>query len=189
MPCSFRDFIPPPGQHPRLDDINFNDFDPDTWAQWGMNQSFVKELWESWQTIYQEPFRGVTTDGEVKPNLFHLRREDAPIEAMQEAAQALISVAEEHSVANKMRYSAEADEWRRWMNPEFYFAKCGVRMEKYPKEVGSAILRIIQSSLSVRRFQKTLDCMRINDFLGDIIGASNLMNEGSYNLSFLERPL
>ncbi|KAJ5649102.1 uncharacterized protein N7484_002825 [Penicillium longicatenatum] len=135
MPCSFRDFVPPPGQHPRLGDINFNDFDPDSWAQWGMNQSFVKELWEGWQRLYQEPFRGVTTDGEVKLNLFHLRRDDAPIEAMQEAAQALIS-----------------------------------------------------SSLSVRGYQKALDCMRINGFLGDIIGTSNLMNEGSYNFILFGEP-
>ncbi|KAJ5673409.1 hypothetical protein N7507_002536 [Penicillium longicatenatum] len=107
---------------------------------------------------------------------------------MQEAAQALISVAEKHSVANKLRYPVEADEWRRWMNPEFYFAKCGVRMEEHPKEVGSAILRVIQSSLSVCGYQKTLDYMRINGFLGDIIGTSNLMNEGSYNFVLFGEP-
>ncbi|KAJ5991978.1 hypothetical protein N7451_007702 [Penicillium sp. IBT 35674x] len=188
MPCSFRDFVPPPKQHPRLGDIDFSDFDAHSWAQWGLNQPPVKELWEGWQKLYKEPFQGVTTDGEVKPHLFHLRREDAPIAAMQEAAQALVSVTEEHSIADKMRYSVEADEWRRWMNPEFYLAKCGIRMEEHPKEVSSAILQLIQSSLSSRGYQKTLDCMRINGFLGDIIGASKLMNEGSYNFILFGEP-
>ncbi|KAJ5523949.1 hypothetical protein N7494_010599 [Penicillium frequentans] len=188
MPCSFRDFVPPPKQHPRLGDIDFSKFDAHSWAQWGLNQFMVQELWEGWQKLYNEPFRGVTTDGEVKPNLFHLRREDAPIEAMTEAAQALVSVAEEHSIADKMRYPVEADEWRRWMNPEFYLAKCGIRMEEHPKEVSSAILGLIQSSLSYRGYQKTIDCMRINGFLGDIIGASKIMNQGSYNFILFGEP-
>lgn len=74
-----------------------------------MSQSFVKASWENWQKLYQEPFCGITTDGKVKPNLFHLRAENAPIQAMQEAAQSLVSVAEENSVADEMRYPVEAD--------------------------------------------------------------------------------
>lgn len=188
MPCSFRDFVPPPKQHPRLGDIDFSQYDAHSWTQWGLSQSIVQELWGGWQKLYNEPFRGVTTDGEVKPNLFHLRREDAPIEAMAEAAQALVSVAEECSIADKMRYPIEANEWRRWANPEFYFAKCGVRMEEHPKEVSSAILRLIQSSLSPRGYQKTIDCMRMNGFLGNIIGASKIMNEGSFNFILFGEP-
>ncbi|KAL4801565.1 hypothetical protein BDV18DRAFT_74020 [Aspergillus unguis] len=188
MASSFRDFIPPPRQHPRLGDINFGDYDIHSWAQWGMNQSFVKALWDGWQKLYQEPFRGITTDGEVKPNLFHLRGENAPVQAMQEAAQALVLAAEEHSVADKMRYPIGANEWRRWMNPEFYFAKCGIRIEEQPKQVVTAILHLIECSLSPRGYQKTIDCMRINRFLGDLIGAPHLMNEGSYNLILFGEP-
>lgn len=42
------------------------------------------------------------------------------------------------------------------MNPEFYFAKCGIRMEEQPKEVSAAILHLIKSSISLRGYQKTL---------------------------------
>lgn len=187
-PCSFRAFVPPPRQHPRLGDTNFADFDVYSWAEWGMSQSFVKELWEGWQKLYQEPFRGITTDGEVKPNLFHLRAENAPIRAMQEAAQSLVAVVGKSSLTDKMRYPVEADEWRRWMNPEFYFAKCGIRMDEQPKVVTAAILRLIKTSLSPRGYRKTVDCMRINGFLGDLVGAPHLMNEGSYNFILFGEP-
>ncbi|KAL4734466.1 hypothetical protein BDV11DRAFT_212750 [Aspergillus similis] len=153
-----------------------------------MNQSFVKTTWEGWQKLYEEPFRGITADGEVNPNLFCLRNENAPIHAMQEAGQSLVTVANENSLSDKMRYPVEEDEWRRWMNPEFYLAQCGIRLEEQPKEVTAVVLRLIECSLSSRGYQKTIDCMRIDGFFGDLIGASHLMNEGSYNFILFGEP-
>ncbi|KAJ5738506.1 hypothetical protein N7493_001661 [Penicillium malachiteum] len=188
MPISFRDFVPPPKQHPRLGDINFADYNIHTWAEWGMKQSFVKTLWEGWQKLYKEPFRGITTDGEVIQNLFHLRGECAPIGAMQKAARSLVAVAEEEGTFGNMRLNIEADEWRRWMNPEFYFAKCGIRLEEQSEQVKNAMLTLIESSLSPKGYQKILDCMKINGFLGALIGAPHLMNEGSYNFILFGEP-
>lgn len=185
---SFRDFIPPPRNHPRLGDIDFKDYDVYSWAQWGMNQSFVKDLWENWQRLYAEPFRGITATGQVEPDLYRLRSENVPVKAMCAAAQHLLTVSDEDYVSNKMRYAITANEWRCWMNPEFYFARYGIRLEEHSPRLREAVLSLIQSSLSEKGYEKVLNCMRINAFLGDLVHARHLMNEGSYNFILFGEP-
>ena len=77
---------------------------------------------KAWNERYDQPYKGITADGKVIPNLFRLadKHENfgAPIPAV-EAAQNAINVASEEE-REKLLRRVDAPEWRFWMNPEIY---------------------------------------------------------------------
>ena len=185
--ASFRDFVPT-GRHPRLGDVVFKDYDIYSWVDFGLQAPFVRALWEGWQNLYNEPFRGITSNGEVDKDIFELRNEAVPVDAMVDAANLLIEEAERAGVTERLRYSLDAREWRCWMNPEFYLAKYGLRFEENPEGVRVAALSLIKASLSKKGYEDTLTAMRVNGFLGSLVGAHHLMNEWSFNFILFGEP-
>lgn len=187
MATTFRDFIPT-GRHPRLGHVNFKAYNAYSWVDFGKQSPMICALFEGWQKLYEEPFRGITANGELEPNLFELRNEKVPVDAMVEAAALLIQQAEKAKLGEKLRYPIDSREWRCWMNPEFYVARHGLRLEEIPEGVRAAALGLIKASLSEKGYAQTLAAMRVNGFLGDLVGAPQLMNEQSYNVILFGEP-
>lgn len=52
----------------------------------------VVELWNGWQQLYAEQYRGITTDGQIVPDLYELRNERAPTKRMVKEARHLLTV-------------------------------------------------------------------------------------------------
>ncbi|EXJ70438.1 uncharacterized protein A1O5_06506 [Cladophialophora psammophila CBS 110553] len=184
---SFRNHIHR-GGHPRLGDVDLSKYDVDSWVEFGLGKEFIRELWEGWQKLYNEPYRGITADGQIQPDLYSIRAQGAPVDKMVEAARSLVKEADRFHLSQKLRYPVDADEWRCWMNPEFSFHRHGVRFEKHDEEVWVASLRLVQASLSDRGYEDVLAAMRTNAFLGGLVGASQLMNERSYSFILFVEP-
>ena len=136
--------------HHRLGDVNFEGCDVYSWVEFGKRIPFVRALLDGYAELYKQPFRGVTASDEVEQGLFSLREEDAPVNAMVEAAEILVAEAKAANVSKKLRCPLDANEWRCWMNPEFYFSRDGLRFEEYPENLRAAALNLIQASLSQR---------------------------------------
>ena len=55
-----------------------------------MKSPRAQGLFAKWEQMFNEPFRGITTDGHVIPDLYAPRPEGAPTLAMIEAVNALL---------------------------------------------------------------------------------------------------
>jgi hypothetical protein len=64
---------------------------PRSHAQARLKSPRAQELFGTWEKMFAEPFRGITTAGKAIPDLFTLRPEGAPTLAMIEAVNALMS--------------------------------------------------------------------------------------------------
>ena len=73
----------------------------------------------NWEKMLNGPFRGITTDGEVIPDLFAPRPEDAPTLAMIEATNALLAMMSPEQRKTSC-FPVGSDQWRRWQNTELY---------------------------------------------------------------------
>ena len=51
-----------------------------------------------------------------------------------------------------------------------------------------AAMAVVQASLSLEGYAKALDCMFMNSFLGQVMGAPQILNEYSYNFSIFGTP-
>jgi hypothetical protein len=87
------------------------------------------ELTQAWAKLYDEPFKGVTSDGSIREGLFESQDEEVEIEGVVKKAEELLgklSVEEKQ----KLSYDVGAKEWRAWSNPEILLRPFGVRLEE-----------------------------------------------------------
>jgi len=72
----------------------------------------AKEFFAQWEKQLAEPFKGITTDGQAVPGLYKLEPNGAPLAAMTDAAQALLSLLTE-AQRKASRFTADSKTWRR----------------------------------------------------------------------------
>ena len=184
MTNDFRKLLPTPGQG-RWKDIE--DRDIYEHARLSRAVPHLVEIIATWDRAYAEPFVGITTDGRARPGLFALADEGAPVKAATNAARRLIAIVTDEQ-RPKLSYAIDAREWRGWMNPEFYLNEHGLRLEEIAPAAAEAALFLLQCSMSPVGYEKALNCMRANQFLGELIGARKIMNAQSYNILIFGVP-
>ncbi|KAK3397762.1 hypothetical protein B0T20DRAFT_230924 [Sordaria brevicollis] len=146
----------------------------------GGNPPWLHGLYLHWRKLFQYPFKGITNDGTVRPNLFTLQDEGMPIDSIVDAAFKLTTLLtpEQHS---SVVYHIDSPEWRSWSNPEFLLSNKGIRLDEVMPSIREAVLAVLQATLSPEGYTKALGAMRINGFLGDLVQAPRVCNEFSYN--------
>lgn len=184
----FREYLFPAG-HPRITELH--GLDTYAYTPVARHNEFTGGLIEGWRALYEQPYRGVTVDGQIIPGLFPLQRpadaDAAPAAAMVAAARRLLALLDDAG-RERIVYPADSLEWRHWANPEFMQFDTGLRLEFQPQEVRDACMDLVTASLSERGAHDVRTMMRINGFLGDVVGLPGIMNEYSYNFSIFGEP-
>ncbi|KAF4625767.1 hypothetical protein G7Y89_g12398 [Cudoniella acicularis] len=146
----------------------------------------VVEINKKWDGLWKEPFKGVTNDGRVIPNLYPVEDDGIPIQDIVNAGNAVISTLSDAQKKEVLR-PLNAPERQAWSNPELYVHRFGVRLDEAAEDTRLAVLQLMKATLSPEGFEKALSAMRINGFLGELVGAPKVMNLYSYNfLQFAE---
>ncbi|KIV93339.1 hypothetical protein PV10_04557 [Exophiala mesophila] len=153
----------------------------------GGQPPWLHALYLHWRDLLKAPFKGVTTDGKVRPDLYQLQDEGIPIEDIVKVAKTALSglTPEQQST---LSYHIDSPEWRTWSNPEFLLSHKGVRLDELTSEARDSILKILSVTLSPEGYQKAIAAMRINGFLGDLVKSPAVMNEYSYNFVLFGEP-
>jgi len=185
MSNNFRDLIPPP-DHPRIAGIAERDAYSHA-ANALATRPRVQGLLAERRARINEPFRGITTDGDVVPDLYALADEDAPVAAMADAARGVLNAATAEERA-RLCHAIDAPQWRMWSNPELYFDRFGLRLDELGAPLREAILAVMQASLSAKGYARARGAMRTNGFLGELVNAPRVMNQFSYNFTLFSEP-
>ncbi|MGH8188900.1 MAG: DUF3500 domain-containing protein [Steroidobacteraceae bacterium] len=134
-----------------------------------------------------EPFKGVTTNGELVSGLFPIRSSGVSTEPVRRSAEAFIAALTE-AQRTKALYPVDDDEWRKWMNPHFYVRQ-GVSFGEMNDAQGAAALELLRTSLSAKGLKLTRDIMRLNHTLGELNQNNfNEYGEGRYWLTVMGKP-
>src|SRR5262245_2025455 len=142
----------------------------------GSASRMVDPIPEGWKNTYAraeralaEPFRGITTDGQVVPGLFSLQQTGVSTRPVKDAADAFISslTAAQQKVA---LHPIDSQEWRKWTNWEQYPLRHGVSLDQMSASQRDAALELLRVSLSVRGFETARNVMKLNEVLGEITG-------------------
>ncbi|KAI0154901.1 hypothetical protein GGR57DRAFT_465369 [Xylariaceae sp. FL1272] len=144
-------------------------------------------LYTHWRKLLQEPFKGITNDGIVRPDLFKIRDEDIPIEDIVLKASAVVSQLTPEQRAKTLLH-IDSPEWRTWSNPEFLISDKGIRLDEITSALRDAVLAVLAATLSPEGYEKAVGAMRINHFLGELVNAPRVMNEYSYNFVLFSTP-
>ncbi len=177
----FRPWVPPPGQS-RIAGAT-----PAEHTENRTRSARAAELLAGWSALSERPFTGITADGVVRAELFPLEPAGAPAGAMASAARTLL---ERLSPAQRKRahFPVGSDLWRRWQNTELYLESHGLRLDEAAPALREAVLDVLRAGLSARGFEKTRAVMRLNAFLGDLVGGAAILGEWSFTFCLFGTP-
>ena len=113
-----------------------------------------------------EPFKGVTTDGTVKPGLFPIKSTGVSTEPVVKAANALLASLSTEQRA-KTKFAIDDDEWRKWMNQHFYIRQ-GVSFKEMTDNQRELAISLMRASLSAKGLKLSQDIMKLNHTLGEL---------------------
>ena len=134
-----------------------------------------------------ESFRGITTDGEVVPNLFPIEATDVNTVPVREAARRFLDSLSAEQRANT-QFAADDEEWRKWGNQHIYYRQ-GISFEAMNDSQQQAAWALLDASLSARGFNLARDIMRLNHTLGELNGDNFVeYGEGKYWLTIMGDP-
>ena len=113
-----------------------------------------------------EPFKGITTNGTVEPNLFKIKSTGVSTEPVRKAAEAFLkSLSAEQSA--KAKFAVDDDEWRKWMNQHFY-RRQGIGFEDMNDKQKELAFGMMKASLSAKGLKLSRDIMHLNETLGEL---------------------
>ncbi|MCU1760905.1 DUF3500 domain-containing protein [Pseudomonas sp. 14P_8.1_Bac3] len=181
---NFRDFLLALDS-PRIVDARGKD--PFEYAKPIIASAKAKSLIDTWQTLYREPFKGTTANGQVEPGLFQLTNEGFDARNAVAAAQALLASLNAGE-RKALQYPVDAPQWRDWYNPEFPMNANGVRLDYLSSASRDAVMNVLRASLSAEGYLKTEQCRIANLFLGELYDLRNIMNEWSYHFLLFGTP-
>lgn len=189
MPADFRQYLFP-HDHPRLAEVRGMDpYAYRTAAQ--VDGTFTGNLIKRWKPLYCNTFSGITENGSLREGIHRFEEprpgEEAPVAEMVKAADDLLAALDDAS-RKRIRYAVDAVEWQTWANPEFMQFDTGLRLEIQSVKVREKALALMAASLSVRGYELVRTVMRINGFLGEVVGLQSIMNEYSYNFALYGDP-
>ncbi len=140
-----------------------------------------------WERLLAEPFKGITTDGTVVPGLYSLAPNGAPTEAIADAVNALLGRLTREQRA-RMSFLVDSSQWRRWQNTELYLEDYGLRLDEVSAPLREAVMAVLRASLSAKGYEMSRDVMRLNGFLGDLVGGPQVLGEWSYIFCLFGTP-
>lgn len=148
---------------------------------------FLRDLLGYWESLYHEPYVGITTDGEVRSGLYELAEHPAADPGPSEAAWSLLEMLDDGE-REQVFYPIDAPQWRAWSNPEFVVHPVGLRLEDLDPSKSAAVMELVRTALSLEGYRQVREAMRLNAYLGDLVGLPNIMNERSYFFALYGEP-
>jgi hypothetical protein len=136
---------------------------------------------------FEEPFTGITSDGQRRDRLFSLRETGADTRELTEAAQAFLAHLGPEQ-RDKAVFPLDAEERRRWINVHIYIFRHGVMLEDLDPEGRRLGLELLRHTLSHRGFAQARDIMVMNRLLADIANSPDEFGEWPYFVSIFGDP-
>ena len=133
-----------------------------------------------------EPFKGITTSGDVMPGLFEIRPSGVSTEPVRNAAEKFIAALTSVQLARTM-FPVDDVEWRKWMNQHFY-ARQGISFAEMTEAQRQAAFGLMRASLSAKGFELTRNIMRLNETLAELAGDHDFLGEWLYYIQIFGRP-
>lgn len=124
-----------------------------------------------------EPFKGVTTNGEIRTDLYPIQPTGVSTEAIRQAATAFVDALTPHQ-RQKALFKLDDVKWRKWMNVHFYIRQ-GVSFEEMTISQREAAFNMMAASLSAKGLQLSRDIMRLNHTLGEL-NNNNFVDYGEW---------
>jgi len=133
-----------------------------------------------------QPFKGITTNGNVLPGLFEISPTGVSTEPVRIAAEKFIASLSGTQLARTM-FPVDDPEWRKWMNQHFYVRQ-GTCFQEMTEAQRDPAFGLFRASLSAKGLELTRNIMRLNETLAELSGDHDFLGEWLYYITIMGRP-
>jgi hypothetical protein len=133
-----------------------------------------------------EPFRGITTDGDVVTGLFPIRATGVSTDRVRIAADAFLAALSAEQRA-ETTFPVDDEEWRLWSNTSGY-ARQGVSFARMDDEQREAAFAMLRAGLSAPGFDKARNIMRLNHHMAELLNNFERYGEWLYHVTVMGEP-
>ena len=152
----------------------------------GMAERFRRMSAEYERKGLAEPFKGITADGTVEPNLFGIHSTGVSTAPVRTAAERFLASLD-HAQRGRTLFALDDPEWRKWMNQHFYVRQ-GVSFQEMTAPQRAAAFGLLEAALSARGLRLTRDIMRLNETLAELTGDHEFLGEWLYFITVMGKP-
>ena len=85
-------------------------------------------------------------------------------------------------------FPVDSELWRHWQNTELYVEHHGLRLDEVDDSTKQAVMNVLRAALSGKGYQITRDVMRLNQFLGDLVGGPAVLGEWAFIFCLFGAP-
>lgn len=133
-----------------------------------------------------EPFKGVTTNGEVVAGLFPIRATGVSTGPVREAALSFIAALTPEQRASTT-FPVDDTEWRRWNNVH-RATRAGVSFREMSEDQRARAFELLRAGLSAKGLEKSRNIMRLNETIAELTKRFDEYGEGLYHLTMMGEP-
>jgi hypothetical protein len=133
-----------------------------------------------------DPFKGVTTDGNVRSGLFPIRATGVTTRPVREAAAKFITALTPEQ-RGKTTFAGDDVEWRRWNNVH-RAVRQGVAFKEMTEPQKSAAFDLLRAGLSAKGLEKARNIMRLNEHIAELTNKFTEYGEGLYHITVMGEP-
>lgn len=152
----------------------------------GMAERFRRMSADAERKGLAEPYKGITTDGNIVPGLFPIHATGVSTDAVRSAAERFLSSLTSEQRARTM-FAVDDPEWRKWMNQHFYVRQ-GVSFREMNDAQRGAAFGLMRASLSARGMELTRNIMRLNETLAELTNDHEFLGEWLYFITVMGKP-
>jgi hypothetical protein len=134
-----------------------------------------------------EPFKGITTNGNVTPGLFGIQKTDVSTQTIREAAEAFLGSLNAEQRA-KTLFPVDTDQWRKWSNIHPTLMRHGMPLFEMNDAQRDHAFALLRESLSKEGFEEALNIMHLNETVLEMTGRLAEYGEDLYWLSIMGTP-
>jgi hypothetical protein len=145
-------------------------------------ERFSREI----RSALDEPFRGVTADGQVEPGLFAIQVTGVTTEPVRTAADAFLAGLTEEQ-RKRTQFAVDDPEWRKWDNRHFYVRQ-GMGFDEMTDGQRDLAFSLLRAGLSAKGLQKTRDIMRLNETLAELTNNFQEYGQWLYWITIMGKP-
>jgi len=146
----------------------------------------TKGMKEAGDRATEEPFAGITENGELRHGLFPVAPTGVSTAPIKAAAEAFLTSLGPRR--NEAVFEVESDKWRRWSNVHMFLMRHGVCMEGMTEPQKDAAFGLMRASLSGAGYETATNIMKLNETIREITGRNLEFSDQLYWFSIFGEP-
>lgn len=147
----------------------------------------IKARIESAEVLLAEDFRGITSDGTVRPGLYTIQNTGSSTAGVKVAADAFLDSLDP-ALKTDTTFDVDSEEWRRWCNIHPYLMRHGASLDSVTPTQRDLAMGLLRESLSPQGFETARNVMKLNEAIREITGSDEEYGEWLYWLSIMGTP-